>query len=395
MGQTSFKTLLTGRQYIGIELFSKEGEEQAAIVVVRNTKEGLVIPGQYIMKAGAVPEKSEKHLPVCLVVNTPQVILKEVSGDASDDKLLHKAFPNLDRDAFYYEIWRLKSAAVIAVARKNYVDGIAAGYTAQGYTISGISLGVCAAAAIAPHLQYSQWATSTQLVCPESERVLNPVTEDESHLYNVNGLEVSNTALLGFSGVVGFVTGLLHTSGNIREFSAQLSEAYLQRSFFLKGFKVMLGFLLALLLVNFFVFTHYFKKESEISEAIVVGKSSMQMIAKTQERIKIKEGKVKSISALTSSKSSYILNEITRIVPSPILLSELIYNPLQKKIKEDESILYMDKVISISGSTNENSAFTVWVEQLGKLPFSEDVVITKFGKNEEGVTVFSIRLTVK
>jgi hypothetical protein len=141
----SLTTLLRGKQYIGIEHFSLNNEEKRAILLVKKEKEELVIVQKdRISFSETLPEKWNKTLPFFLVVNTNQIIQKEVQGiDSSDEKLLHKAFPNTNWEEFYFEIWRLETKSIVAIGRKTYVEELLDNYHNQGISIAGISLGVC------------------------------------------------------------------------------------------------------------------------------------------------------------------------------------------------------------------------------------------------------------
>ena len=53
------------------------------------------------------------------------------------------------------------------------------------------------------------------------------------------------------------------------------------------------------------------------------------------------------------------------------------------------------KTISLSGTTIDNATFTHWIEAIEQLKWINQVVITRFGKNDLNETEFSINLTLK
>lgn len=101
------------------------------------------------------------------------------------------------------------------------------------------------------------------------------------------------------------------------------------------------------------------------------------------------------MAAITGSQSSLVINEITRRIPKSILLTELVYHPLEKKIKTEEPIVTQEKTIILSGATIDNAAFTHWIEAIDHFKWLNQVVITRFGKNDLNETEFSIKLTLK
>jgi len=394
----SLTTLLLGKQYIGIEHFSLNNEEKIAVLLVEKKKEELVIEKKdRISFSETLPEKWDKTLPFFLVVNTNQVIQKEVQGiDSSDEKLLHKGFPNTNWEEFYFEIWRLKTKSIVAISRKMYVEELLSNYHKQGISIAGISLGVCSIAEIMNYSEEEELFTNHQTVSWNEETSIitaNPTALDTT--YNINGLAIQNSHLLTFAGILRLLLKNTTNTGNLMNYSHQLYENHNQRSFFSKGIKIMIGALLTILLINFLIFTHYFKLAQETSESLLLSKSSLEEVIKTKQRIQAKEQKVKNVVAMTSSQSSLIINEITKRIPQSVLLTELVYHPLEKKIKPEEAILTQEKTITLSGITIDNAAFTLWVETIEQLKWMNQVVITRFGKNDLNETEFSIKLILK
>jgi type II secretory pathway pseudopilin PulG len=394
----SLTQLLLGKQYIGIEHFSLHNEEKTAILLIEKKKEELVIVKKdKVSYTEKLAEKWDKKLPFFLIINTNQIIQKEIlANDFNDEKLLHKAFPNTNWDEFYFEIWRLKSKSIIAISRKAYVEELLSNYQKQGISITGISLGVCSIAELINYTEENELSTNHQTICwREENQTITTTNTDLNSTCNINGLAIKNSHILPFAGILRLLLNSTVNTGNGISYSHELYENYNQRSFFSKGIKVMIGIVLAILLINFFAFTHYYKLNEETSESLLYSKSSLEEVAKIKKRVLSKEQKVKNVVAMTSSQSSLIINEITKKIPQSILLTELIYHPLEKKIKTEESIILLEKTISLSGTTINNEAFTYWVEAIEQLKWIDQIVITRFGKNDLNETEFSIKLTLK
>lgn len=398
MALPSITSLLLGKHYIGVEHFTLNNEDKVALLLVENKKEGLIIAQKdRVNYNGKIAEKWDTKLPFFLIINTNQVIQKEVSGiEPSDEKLLHKAFPNTNWDEFYFEIWRLKTKSIITITRKLYLDTIVSNYKNQKISIAGISLGICSIADIIDYTSEDELHTNTQLISKqEQQQLITSNIQERAIPYTINDLQIENRQLLAFSGVLRLIMNATSNAGSIISYSETLYYEYIQKAFFVKGLKVMVGVLLAILLLNFIFFTHYYKLAQETSETLLVNKSSIEDVTKLRQRILVKEEKVKTIVGITTSQSSLIINEIANKVPTSILLTEMTFNPLEKKVKVDEPVITRDKTITISGTTIANDAFTNWVEEIEKLNWVDKVLITHFGKNEENETAFSIKLTLK
>lgn len=398
MALPSITTILLGKQYIGIEHFSSNNEEMIAILLIKKKKEELMIAKKdKVSYSQILTEKWDKSLPFFLVVNTNQVIQKEIEAiDGTDEKLLHIAFPNTNWEDFYFEIWRLKTKFIIAISRKIYMNGLLSNYRKQGISIAGISIGVCSIAELINYSEKKEFHTNHQIVCWEEDpQTITAAIPDLDIAYDINGLSVRNSHVLAFAGILRLLLNGTANTGSLINYSQQLFEDYNQKSFFSKGLKIMVGTTLAILLLNFFAFSHYYTLAQETSESLVLSKSSFEEVSKRKQRIKSKEQKVKYVVAGTSSKSSLVINEITKRIPSSILFIELIYHPLEKKNKEGELIQFEDNILSISGTTIDNKAFTKWIEEMERLKYINQIVITHFGKNDLNETEFSIKLKLK
>jgi hypothetical protein len=398
MNFPSLNSLLLGKQYIGIEHYSLNNEEYIAVLLIENKKEELVIVKKdRVSYSETLHEKWNKSLPFFLVINTNQVIQKEIDGiDLSDDKLTQKAFPNTDWEEFYYEVWRIKTKSIIAISRKIYVDQLLSTYEKQGVSVAGISLGVCSVAEVINYTDREELHTNHQTVSWSEATTVIKTSRIDSYLnYKINSLVIQNSHVLAFSGVLRLLLNGAGNSGNGIQYSEQLLENYNQRSFFVKGLKFLTGILLGILMVNFFVFSHYYRLDLATSESLLLSKSSQEELNKIKQRILFKEQKIKNVVGLTSSKSSLVLNELIKRMPQSILLTELIYHPLEKKIKEEESIITQRKVVIVSGTTMDNEALTHWIESIGQFNWINNVVITHFGKNDTNETQFSIKVLLK
>lgn len=394
----SITTFLLGKEFMGVEHFTLNGEDKIALLLVEKKKEGLVISKKdRVSYNGKIADKWDSKLPFLLIINTSQVIHKEVAGvDASDEKLLYKAFPNTNWDEFYFEIWRLKEKSIVAITRKTYLNEIIAKYEAQKITIAGISLGVCAIAEIVDYTLEDKLLTNHQVISKEEQnQIVTTGNQEDAIHYNINDLSLENRQLLAFSGILRFITNTTSNTGSIISYSEELHDSYNQNIFFTKSIKIMVGILLAILFLNFIFFSHYYSLAQETSETLLVNKSSIEDVSKIKERIIVKEEKVKNIVGKTTSQTSLIINEIASKIPSSILLSTLTFDPLEKKIKAEEPILTTEKTIVIAGTTISNDAFTTWIEAVEKLSKIDQVLITHFGKNDANETEFSIKLTLK
>lgn len=392
-------TILLGNQFVGLELFTANAEEGIALVVIERKKGELIISHKEKRNCYKdLVEKPNTDLPIFLVINNSQIIQKEVEGiDINDSKIINKAFPNLKTDDFHYEIWRVETKSIIAICRKSYIEELLISYKEFGITFSSISLGVCSISQIKTYTEVESLKTNTLTLFLNSNEttVIKSNENAKVETFEINGLEIQSSYLIGFSAVLRWVIKNNNNTGSIVLNNTNLLDCFYQKSFLKKGIKVAVFGLLIILLINFFVFTHYFNAVNNTSTDLTTNKVLIENIKDVKARLKIKEIKLENTITRSNSKSSWIINEIIKKIPQSILINELTYHPLEKNIKLDEAIVTLDDIILISGKTINNSAFTDWIESIESNKWINNVTITHFGKNETKETIFTIKISIQ
>lgn len=394
----SFQNILIGREYNGIEHYTLDGEDWSAFLILKKRNNELEIAyNDKQVFSDSLPKRIDQKSPVCLVINTNQVLHKEISEtNLSDEKILHRTFPNLSLEEFFYEIWQMEDKTIVAVARKKYINEITEKYTSQGFIIANISLGVCPVSKITNFLSGDTIYTNTQkLLFSEDNALISNEKIAQNTYYKINGLTVQNSYLLAFSTILQFLFKPSNTRGNMVLHNQTLQYNFIQNSFFKKGIQVALAILLVLLLVNFFVFNHYYSKTLEINELSSLNTTSLETVTTIKKRIAEKEKLANSLFNATGYSYSTKINTITKNIPNSILLTQLTLNPLDKNIKEGEKINVKQNTITISGTTKDNNEFTKWIENMENLEFIDSVVINQFGKNDLLETTFTLKLMLK
>ena len=384
---------LLGTKYYSIEHYSLANDNHLAFLLVHRSRGELNILSKETILSNLLTKRLDKKFPCFLILNNVQVVQKEVAHqDSSDEKLLYKAFPHLSLDDFYYEIWRIKGRALVAVARKEYCEQVIDEYLKKGISIAGISLGVCAVNALTKYANCPSLATNNQIVHIDGDQILSVNQSPPPQEFNINSLQIQNSHLLSFAGLLHLAIEPGITAGSIFELNQTIKNRYFQRSFFSKIVTISAASVLTILLLNFFVFSYYFRKAQENSETVAVNKSVIEAVAETSKRIKAKEVKLNNISGRSNTPATRILNSIGQGIPVSIILSKLEYNPLLKKVKPENRILFEDNTINVSGIATDNIAFTEWISNLNRAKWVEKVTIQQFGSTDLQQNEFTIMI---
>ena len=120
---SKLENFLFGKRYIGIEFFSTNGEDKIAYLEAERKKKEIIISKSRVFGSKEELLANKSNSPAMIVINTQHTLQKEIESiDPNDRKLLHKAFPNLQTEEFYYEIWRKGAVSIVSICRKQYVN---------------------------------------------------------------------------------------------------------------------------------------------------------------------------------------------------------------------------------------------------------------------------------
>lgn len=383
---------LLGNCYTAIELFAASNVEQYALLEISRKKNELEIRDQQMLTS--LDQFGKTNKPVCLVINNNQVLQKEIEGVETDErKLMHRAFPNTNMADFYVQITQFETRSVVALCRRSYVEEVLAKMEGK-FCVVSLSLGIGSLSVLRSFSLPDPVQTNTNSVALHAAPVLAGDAVSPADSYQVNGLEISGTYLLGFSAILEFLLKVAHM-GNITEVNTGLLDKILQRAFFEKGVKIALVFLFGLLLANFFTFSYFFDRSFEMQQAVTHNQAGIANITKLKGSIREKAQQLETFTAQSSSKSSLLINEMIKIMPLSVLLSEVSYYPLAGKPKENEAIAFQEKLLLVSGSTTDHQAFTMWLRKMQFRDEIDTITITSFGKNSDGLTEFDLKIILE
>ena len=99
-------------------------------------------------------------------------------------------------------------------------------------------------------------------------------------------------------------------SGNINFLNFNLLDFYKQQKFTSQGLKIIVSILFIILLVNFFVFTYYFKESQNTNSIYESNKTELQNAHKTKERISLPKKRIRVSSETYGATPKTTLNSV-------------------------------------------------------------------------------------
>jgi Tfp pilus assembly protein PilN len=376
----------------------KDSSEVFYALQLKKRKKELIIESkeEFSLK-DALYKSLTKQKHVFLIVNNQQVLLKTIDTlDASKEQIVKTAFPSIKVSEFYYEVLQSKEHSFVAVCRKEYVDNLITEYQSQGIYIIGFSLQNLTIQSLIPFVKHSEIKTSNSIVSLENNEIasIRKIDLEETNL-NINNLEISNKYTLTLSGVLSYFysknTNLINFNGEEKKLKAD----YNNFQFYSLGIKTALGVVFSILLINFIFFSSAHSKMTQLNFELLANSSSKNTLIQLQNNVNKKEELTKSITSLSSSKTTWYLNELGKSVPRELQLTAINYQPLSKSIQKNKEIDVTTNIIVVKGISKDNNSFSNWISKLELKDWINDVVVISYGRGKKNIAEFELTISVK
>ncbi len=344
---------------------------------------------------GYIPEQA----PVCLIVGGKGIIHREIEEDSQQDnkRVLKQILLDADPSDFYiqrHDTGNQGQKGIVSIVRKKIIDDIITLFSGLRLFITGISIGPFSIRNILPLLETNRvFLYKNLLVHYDSTSVLGfEHTEPSSTSILIEGKELDTNDIPSLSIGLAFLMGEDVNYANIPLIDNQ-KEEYRYRSKTISVCLYSLFTLFGLLLVNFLIFDHYYKKNSTLRSEAERQEILLKQVTDLTNTYESKSQFIRESGLLGQTYISKHLDMIAQTVPSCIVFDEIIVNPPQKSSSKKD-VKYTPNIITITGNCSENSyQFNEWIKQMKQLQAFKNVSILKYEyKDKEMIALFSIEI---
>ncbi|WP_040278304.1 PilN domain-containing protein [Psychroserpens damuponensis] len=391
--------LTYGNSYYSVEQTQANGSTIYCGIGLKKSKNQVEVEDRF--ECHNLDEVS-KHIPkgkaVCLVVNNEFTITKKVeSVDAEILKLIHQAFPNIKIDDFYYEILKQDTIHFVSICRKDYLDELLKEYLSHNISIVDFSLGNLMISSIAHLISEISIQTSNATMIKEGNQIISiEATEDLiTSSYAFNDTNLTTKELLTFSSALSLVTNTKQTVSAFRNRDKGLLANFKEKRFFTQFTKIGLCVLFSALLINFFLFSNYYGKANELRETAQLLEASKSNVVNLSNKVKKSQKLVEDVLKTNSSRSSFYADALIKYIPESIVLTQLNYQPLLRKIKADKPIDNDTNTIMVSGTSQERIVVSEWISSLEKLNWIQNIEILNFDDTKNSSSSFSFKIYIQ
>lgn len=334
--------------------------------------------------------KGQKHF--FLVINNEHVLAKKVEITEVDEKKIVKTvFPNIDLNDFYYEVYTEEMHSFVAIARKDTVDAIIGSYLKSGIFVIDFSIGNLAIQHLLGLQEHKVLATSNGNIHLENNQIENIKKKEVVPVdYKINGLKISNKELLSLAGIIAY-----YTENTVSTIQDKLLDSYLQKRFFEVGLKSGLGFLLFVLLVNFFVFSSYRDQVGTLSAELQISQTYKSQLGILQKTVTQKKQLIQGMQSGATTSISRYYDELGMSLPETSKLTQLHYQPKEGIQKDDKPINFKKEIIIVKGASKNDDAFSKWISFLEQKSWIKEISIVNYGRGKNRNTISDFEIIIR
>ena len=381
-----------GNRFYSLEIRTSPEGEGFHLLELRKSKGELhLVREQTFKNLDEIPGQTKKHIPIFLILISNESLLKSVAktGQESAPDLLALAFPNLDREQFYYQTISCKSSDFIALTKKSVLENWLKKFTDLKLQPYALSLGPLAIEQIAEWIDGEIIFSGFLGAFSEKSLIrLSPSDSNEAGSQTINGIEISSSGLLGFASILSDIKGV-DINGNTEGLAKGLSNSFYNQRFFTLGVQYGLFLCFALLLMNFLGWSFYTDKVNTFQDSQALNQEQIIKTKQLEKLVVSKQEKLETLQRMGNTRSSWYFDQVAQRIPSSILLDRFEYHPLLNQVRPNKPILLEE-----STARNEQD-FLLWTRALEDRLWVKGVFIDDYGNAPKSGIRFTITLEIE
>ncbi|TKG88111.1 hypothetical protein EYV94_27645 [Puteibacter caeruleilacunae] len=381
--QVIYKRLKHGKSVVVTVNFSGNGKNAVELFVVQQAKGKLDILDKQVL-----PDLNElvKHkevnagVPVYLHLSGNGVMVREFEYQVNQNNI-EQFLPNFKLQEYFIQIDNLVNGkSVLAMVRKDLVDALLESKDLVNVCFSGVLIGPKPIITLANQLDTSGDTINVGGVnLLLSGGKISGIQRTESSTEGIFFMEEQRsiaecyalaTAVLCALTPSGYALGYKRfVQGYKESMMALLTRVSL---------KFGLGIIFTLLLANYFVFENYYKEQELLNNQISSGQNMLTRITDLQKELKQKKKFISDNKLDDFYYLSYFSDQIGTITGNNIRLDEMSFNPVTKRIKPGQPILFEKGVVIVKGNTTDVESYRKFLADLKKMKWNKDVIFQDY-----------------
>jgi Tfp pilus assembly protein PilN len=387
---------LSVKRVLGIEItFTAENIYTINGILLEVKKEkAVVIATWYNLKSIAQLENKISALtPVSLVINGKGLIQKSIPIE--EEVLPLSILPGINPNDFLFEIYKDEKLSEVAIIRKNIVENIIDELSKCNICVVSLSLAFYDFKYIAQIINQNGYINTNQYNLNFSNRNINNykiTTSEEKEILvkediNVGTEYIKSNFIIAYSAALKLLVNNRNIGTGIRLEKIIENQKKLHQASLLKSYSLglLVGFLI-LLLINFFIFNTYFKKNDALVSNYQFSLMQNSKFDSLRKRITEKKIFLANTGWLNNSKMiSFYADRIGATIPDSITLTSLNINPaVSKFFSNSKQWVFQQDTIIITGLCNDPSILDMWQKDIQKIKNVKQAKIYSYVLKKQG-----------
>jgi Tfp pilus assembly protein PilN len=384
--------ILQVRQVAGMEISLAPETGMTIHIVLLKLESSKIIKEKEVLFLHAFSELAGKIPPGCplaISVTGRGILHKRLDAGLPDAKLLGAMLPNANPNDFYLARTSFGAFDSACIARKDLLDGILRQLSEQKLNILSVSMGPAALQYLLPYLNFdkqpllrSNHYTLRCLAGHEAADIETVTPDNEEDLrrmeYSIGDQYVHAPALLAFGCALGLLAEGLEAPAAMGLMEKEREE-YRYFKYFRAGSGALLGMLFLILLVNFFIYNHYFSKNAEWEASMSVQQAETKRAESLRSSILLKEKFIRGSGWDRSQRLSYYADRIAGLVPESTTLTNIKMNPVNTGFFGDAATLTFKRdTIQVAGTCEDPTELNRFVNNLRNISGIREVTIRNY-----------------
>jgi len=346
-------------------------------------------------------------VPLNIAISGQGIITKKISIEGiKENEIIHKVLPNANEKDFYMQKIKIDNThTFISLVRREQIDKILQELSELKLEIINCSFGPFCINNILPII-CSELNTANLLINTSiynidiKDGIINSIQIADEYsgktICKIGEDEIEGKYLVSYSSALTYFAQD-STNHPVIPYVESSSSNYIEKRVFSVLSKTILGTFLIILLINYFLFSHFYSKQNVLQSLLDTQKSSMEKYDTLKSVLMEKEDFLSKSGFLGEPKTSFYADQLAKDMPSAITLNEMSINPLKKsKDPEGQGISFSSGMIDLLGVCKDIIEFNNWVKLLKQLNWVKELKVLNYNYDKEGnQSHFSIEIYIK
>ncbi|MBB5649144.1 PilN domain-containing protein [Pedobacter cryoconitis] len=358
--------------------------------VLTKNKNSLTINTKKVIEGSlsTIIESLPRNYPVALALSGKGTLHKIINTEegAGDGQMLKHAFPGVEADDFYSQVFADETIALVSIVRKSVADPLLEKLERAGVKIYNLTIGAVVTTQIWPQLAIVNKEIrfdGHSFTLSENKTLLdyntNPDFKNEL-LLKIGDENIPENIIVAYAAALQLILHERLSLVSTNSATVQIAFIkFLEQAKLKKQLMVLTFGMFFLLLISFLMFSYYNSENSRLVREVGNQTASADHSELLQRHIAENEYLMKRLGWNGGYNYGYLVNELGSSAPNRLVLKSILMNDY----KTDEEKRNMEPNIRITGTTDNLAAVNNWIFILKEKPWVKTVKLVQYQQEAE------------